>query len=146
MAKYRSRGAHMVSMCPSSWNPKFTSPRSGTSRPWTKANHPITTHSNAPPEACTARVGTRPHASPVSFARASNMPQPSGPRPSDLSDRRVVLWRAMPADPVIKDASFDRHDVERFDRWAGSYDRSFLQQRVFDPIHTVLLDALGDLK
>ncbi len=52
----------------------------------------------------------------------------------------------MAADPVTKDASFDRRDVERFDRWARSYDRSFLQERVFDPIHAVLLDALGDLE
>jgi ubiquinone/menaquinone biosynthesis C-methylase UbiE len=51
----------------------------------------------------------------------------------------------MAKDAVIKDASFDRRDVERFDRWAGSYDRSFLQERVFDPIHAVLLGALGDV-
>ena len=32
--------------------------------------------------------------------------------------------------------------VERFDRWADTYDRSFLQRRVFEPVHQVLRDAL----
>jgi ubiquinone/menaquinone biosynthesis C-methylase UbiE len=46
---------------------------------------------------------------------------------------------------MAKGASSHRWDVERFDRWARSYDRSFLQERVFDPIHAALLAALGDL-
>ena len=38
-----------------------------------------------------------------------------------------------------------RADVERFDRWADTYDRSFLQQRVFDPVHRAMMEALGPL-
>jgi ubiquinone/menaquinone biosynthesis C-methylase UbiE len=32
--------------------------------------------------------------------------------------------------------------VERFDRWAETYDRSFLQRRVFEPVHGALREAL----
>ena len=37
-------------------------------------------------------------------------------------------------------------DVERFDRWAGRYDNSFLQRLVFAPIHRELIRALGMLE
>ena len=36
--------------------------------------------------------------------------------------------------------------VERFDRWAETYDRSFLQRRVFEPVHEALIEALGPLE
>lgn len=32
------------------------------------------------------------------------------------------------------------HDVERFSRWAPSYDRHFLQRMVFEPVQQVVLD------
>jgi ubiquinone/menaquinone biosynthesis C-methylase UbiE len=38
------------------------------------------------------------------------------------------------------------HQVERFDRWAETYDRSFLQRRVFEPVHETLIEALGELE
>jgi ubiquinone/menaquinone biosynthesis C-methylase UbiE len=38
------------------------------------------------------------------------------------------------------------HQVERFDRWAETYDRSFLQRRVFEPVHEALIQALGPLE
>jgi ubiquinone/menaquinone biosynthesis C-methylase UbiE len=38
------------------------------------------------------------------------------------------------------------HQVERFDRWADTYDRSFLQRRVFEPVHETLIRALGELE
>lgn len=38
------------------------------------------------------------------------------------------------------------HQVERFDRWADTYDRSFLQRRVFEPVHETLIQALGELQ
>jgi ubiquinone/menaquinone biosynthesis C-methylase UbiE len=38
------------------------------------------------------------------------------------------------------------HQVERFDRWAETYDRSFLQRRVFEPVHEALIQALGSLE
>jgi ubiquinone/menaquinone biosynthesis C-methylase UbiE len=38
------------------------------------------------------------------------------------------------------------HQVERFDRWADTYDRSFLQRRVFEPVHETLIQALGELE
>jgi ubiquinone/menaquinone biosynthesis C-methylase UbiE len=38
------------------------------------------------------------------------------------------------------------HQVERFDRWADTYDRSFLQRRVFKPVHDTLIQALGELQ
>jgi ubiquinone/menaquinone biosynthesis C-methylase UbiE len=31
------------------------------------------------------------------------------------------------------------HDVERFDRWGSTYERSWMQQRLFDPVHTAVL-------
>jgi ubiquinone/menaquinone biosynthesis C-methylase UbiE len=36
-------------------------------------------------------------------------------------------------------------DVARFDRWAARYDRSFLQQRVFEPVHRAMIRAIGPL-
>jgi ubiquinone/menaquinone biosynthesis C-methylase UbiE len=36
--------------------------------------------------------------------------------------------------------------VERFDRWAETYDRSFLQRRVFEPVHRALRSALEPLE
>jgi ubiquinone/menaquinone biosynthesis C-methylase UbiE len=38
------------------------------------------------------------------------------------------------------------HQVERFDRWAETYDRSFLQRRVFEPVHEALIQALGSVE
>ena len=38
------------------------------------------------------------------------------------------------------------HQVERFDRWAETYDRSFLQRRVFEPVHEALMQALGPVE
>jgi ubiquinone/menaquinone biosynthesis C-methylase UbiE len=38
------------------------------------------------------------------------------------------------------------HQVERFDRWADTYDRSFLQRRVFEPVHETLIQALGPVE
>jgi SAM-dependent methyltransferase len=38
------------------------------------------------------------------------------------------------------------HQVERFDRWAETYDRSFLQRRVFEPVHEALIQVLGPLE
>jgi ubiquinone/menaquinone biosynthesis C-methylase UbiE len=38
------------------------------------------------------------------------------------------------------------HQVERFDRWADTYDRSFLQRRVFEPVHEAMIQALGPLE
>ncbi len=49
---------------------------------------------------------------------------------------------------MVRNRTSARRDVARFDRWAASYDRSFLQQRVFEPVHQALglaiepLDAL----
>ena len=31
------------------------------------------------------------------------------------------------------------HDVEIFDRWGSTYERSWMQQRLFDPIHSAVL-------
>jgi ubiquinone/menaquinone biosynthesis C-methylase UbiE len=31
------------------------------------------------------------------------------------------------------------HDVERFDRWGSTYERSWMQQRLFDPVHSAIL-------
>ena len=31
------------------------------------------------------------------------------------------------------------HDVERFDRWGSTYERSWMQQRLFDPVHSDVL-------
>ena len=42
-----------------------------------------------------------------------------------------------------RSAAAARRDVERFDRWAGTYDRSFLQRRVFEPVYEALAAALG---
>lgn len=36
--------------------------------------------------------------------------------------------------------STPRGDVERFNRWAGSYDRHYLQRIVFEPVQRTLLD------
>jgi ubiquinone/menaquinone biosynthesis C-methylase UbiE len=30
-------------------------------------------------------------------------------------------------------------DVERFDRWGSTYERSWMQQRLFDPVHSAVL-------
>src|SRR6266700_6805774 len=30
-------------------------------------------------------------------------------------------------------------DVERFDRWGATYERSWMQQRLFDPVHSAVL-------
>src|SRR5437763_7190324 len=39
-----------------------------------------------------------------------------------------------------------RRHVARFDRWADTYDRSFLQRRVFEPVHRALGQALEPLE
>src|SRR4029077_11491172 len=31
------------------------------------------------------------------------------------------------------------HDVDRFNRWAKTYDRHYLQRRVFEPVHATIL-------
>jgi ubiquinone/menaquinone biosynthesis C-methylase UbiE len=31
------------------------------------------------------------------------------------------------------------HDVERFDHWGATYERSWMQQRLFDPVHSAVL-------
>lgn len=31
------------------------------------------------------------------------------------------------------------HDVELFDRWGSTYERSWMQQRLFDPVHAAVL-------
>jgi ubiquinone/menaquinone biosynthesis C-methylase UbiE len=31
------------------------------------------------------------------------------------------------------------HDVEIFDRWGSTYERSWMQRRLFDPVHTAVL-------
>lgn len=36
-----------------------------------------------------------------------------------------------------------RNDIDRFAHWAPTYDRSYLQRLVFEPVHTTTLDALG---
>ena len=36
--------------------------------------------------------------------------------------------------------SHSRGDIERFNRWAGSYDRHFLQRFVFEPVQRTVLD------
>ena len=36
--------------------------------------------------------------------------------------------------------SLSRGDVERFDRWAGSYDRHYLQRVVFEPVQKTVLE------
>ena len=38
------------------------------------------------------------------------------------------------------------HQVERFDRWGKTYDQSFLQRRVFEPVHEALIQALGPVE
>src|SRR5437867_6581829 len=45
----------------------------------------------------------------------------------------------------MEDGAMDR-GVSRFDRWAGTYDRSFLQRRVFEPVHAALRRALEPLE
>lgn len=32
-----------------------------------------------------------------------------------------------------------QHDVDRFNRWAKTYDRHYLQRRVFEPVHKTIL-------
>jgi ubiquinone/menaquinone biosynthesis C-methylase UbiE len=49
-------------------------------------------------------------------------------------------------DMVPRGRGTARRDVARFDRWAGTYDRSFLQARVFGPVHEALGRALGPLE
>ncbi len=34
------------------------------------------------------------------------------------------------------------HDVERFDRWAATYDQSVMQRLFFGPVHTKMLDLI----
>lgn len=46
---------------------------------------------------------------------------------------------------TARDPTAHRRDVARFDRWATSYDRSFLQRRVFEPVHVTLLRTLDEL-
>jgi ubiquinone/menaquinone biosynthesis C-methylase UbiE len=36
------------------------------------------------------------------------------------------------------------HDVERFDRWATTYDRHWMQRRIFEPIQKVVLELAAD--
>lgn len=38
-----------------------------------------------------------------------------------------------------------RNDVDRFDRWAGTYDRHRLQRIVFEPVQKTLLDFANEL-
>ena len=45
----------------------------------------------------------------------------------------------------MEDGAMDR-GVSRFDRWAGTYDWSFLQRRVFEPVHAALRRALEPLE
>jgi len=33
-----------------------------------------------------------------------------------------------------------RRDVQRFDRWADSYDRHWMQRRIFEPVQRTVLD------
>ena len=40
-------------------------------------------------------------------------------------------------------SSNDR-DVRRFDRWAASYDRSIMQRLYFGPVHSRMLDLIGE--
>jgi ubiquinone/menaquinone biosynthesis C-methylase UbiE len=37
------------------------------------------------------------------------------------------------------------HDVDRFDRWAPTYDRHFLQRFVFEPVQRTVLDLAASL-
>ena len=36
--------------------------------------------------------------------------------------------------------SHSRHDVDRFDRWSGTYERHYLQRLVFEPVQRAVLD------
>src|ERR1700694_946976 len=36
-------------------------------------------------------------------------------------------------------------DVERFDRWGSTYERSWMQQRLFDPVHSAVLQQAESL-
>ncbi|HEY1456091.1 MAG TPA: class I SAM-dependent methyltransferase, partial [Candidatus Dormibacteraeota bacterium] len=37
-----------------------------------------------------------------------------------------------------------RHDVERFSRWAPSYDRHWMQRRIFEPVQGTALDLAAE--
>jgi len=37
-----------------------------------------------------------------------------------------------------------RRDVQRFDRWADSYDRHWMQRRIFEPVQRAVLDLAED--
>lgn len=38
------------------------------------------------------------------------------------------------------DAAYDRFDVQHFERWSQSYENSWMQRRLFAPVHTAVLD------
>lgn len=40
---------------------------------------------------------------------------------------------------------YDTHDVRHFERWAGSYEGSWMQRRLFDPVHLATLDVAATL-
>jgi ubiquinone/menaquinone biosynthesis C-methylase UbiE len=40
-----------------------------------------------------------------------------------------------------------RDDIQRFDRWSGTYERSFLQALLFDRVHQAVLDSIpGEIR
>jgi ubiquinone/menaquinone biosynthesis C-methylase UbiE len=41
-------------------------------------------------------------------------------------------------------AASAKHDVEHFNRWASTYDRSVLQRFFFGPVHTQMLDLISE--
>lgn len=43
------------------------------------------------------------------------------------------------------DASYHTFDVQHFERWARSYEDSWLQRRVFDPVHSAVLELAAQL-
>ena len=46
---------------------------------------------------------------------------------------------------MVRNRASAHRDIARFDRWADTYDRSYLQQLVFEPVHEALGLALGPL-
>lgn len=37
-----------------------------------------------------------------------------------------------------------RHDIGHFEHWSKTYERSWMQRWLFDPVHAAVLDAAGD--
>ena len=37
-----------------------------------------------------------------------------------------------------------RRDVDRFNRWAGTYDSHWMQRRIFEPIQRTVLEVAGE--